>query len=155
MPVIAVADRVQQRRRGAALEDAIVAAAYDELSVVGYSAFTVEGVAARAKTGKASIYRRWPTKQLLVLDALLLQLPTPADCGIAPEMPDDMSTADALRNVAQRHGRRDDQPSRADAQRSRCEAAGRSRVGARDRRTLPGSAARGDAWACSRVGRTR
>ena len=98
--MIAVADRVQQRRRGAALEDAIVAAAYDELSVVGYSSFTVEGVAARAKTGKASIYRRWPTKQLLVLDALLMQLPTAADCGIVPEMPEDVSTADALRNVA-------------------------------------------------------
>ena len=91
---------MQQRRRGAALEDAIVQAAYDELSAVGYSAFTVEGVASRAKTGKSSIYRRWPTKQLLVLDALLLQLPTPADCGIVPDIPDDVSTADALRNVA-------------------------------------------------------
>jgi AcrR family transcriptional regulator len=96
-----IVDRVQQRRRGAALEDAIVAAAYDELSVVGYAAFTVEAVAARAKTGKASIYRRWPSKQLLVLDALLLQLPTAADCGIVPDIPDDVTTADALRNVAQ------------------------------------------------------
>src|SRR4051812_10591617 len=84
----AVAERIQQRRRGAALEDAIVQAAYDELADVGYTSFTVEGVAARAKTGKASIYRRWPTKQLLVLDALLVQLPTPADCGIVPEIPD-------------------------------------------------------------------
>jgi AcrR family transcriptional regulator len=100
VPVTAIADRVPQRRRGAALEDAIVEAAYDELSVVGYSSFTVEGVAARAKTGKASIYRRWPTKQLLLLDALLLQLPTPADCGIVPDIPDDVTTADALRNVA-------------------------------------------------------
>lgn len=96
----AVAERVQQRRRGAALEDAIVEAAYDELAEVGYASFTVEGVAARAKTGKASIYRRWPTKQLLVFDALLAQLPTPADCGIVPEMSDDVTTADALHNVA-------------------------------------------------------
>ena len=96
----AVAERVQQRRRGAALEDAIVQAAYDELAAVGYTAFTVEGVAARAKTGKASIYRRWPSKQLLVLDALLDQLPTPADCGIVPEIPDNVTTADALHNVA-------------------------------------------------------
>ena len=91
---------MKQRRRGAALEDAIVQAAYDELTAVGYTAFTVEGVAARAKTGKSSIYRRWRTKQLLILDALLDQLPTPADCGIVPEIPDDVSTADALRNVA-------------------------------------------------------
>ena len=98
-----VVDRVQ-RRRGAALEDAIVEAAYDELSIVGYSAFTVEGVAARARTGKASIYRRWPTKQLLILDALMVQLPTPADCGIVPDIPDDVTTADALRNVARMIG---------------------------------------------------
>ena len=40
--------------------------------------FSVEGVAARAGTGKASIYRRWPTKQELVTDALLASLPDPA-----------------------------------------------------------------------------
>jgi AcrR family transcriptional regulator len=96
----ALAAHVKQRRRGAALEDAIVEAAYDELAEVGYASFSVEGVAARAKTGKASIYRRWPTKQMLVLDALLEQLPTPADCGIVPEMPDHLTTADALHNVA-------------------------------------------------------
>ena len=31
---------------------------------------TIESVAARAQTGKASIYRRWPTKQELVVDSL-------------------------------------------------------------------------------------
>ena len=96
----AIAEHIRQRRRGAALEDAIVEAAYDELADVGYTSFTVEGVAARAKTGKASIYRRWPTKQLLVLDALLGQLPTPADCGIVPEIPDHVTTVDALHTVA-------------------------------------------------------
>ena len=43
-----------QRKRGAALEDAILEAAFAELSEVGYTAFSVEGVAARAHTGKAS-----------------------------------------------------------------------------------------------------
>jgi AcrR family transcriptional regulator len=57
------------RRRGAVLEDAIVDAVFAELSEVGYAAFTIESVAARAQTGKASIYRRWPTKQDLVLTA--------------------------------------------------------------------------------------
>ncbi len=88
------------RRRGAALEDAILTAAYAELIDVGYTALTVEGVAARARTGKASIYRRWPTKAALVLDAVCTALPTPADCGLEMSVPDDMSTVDALHEVA-------------------------------------------------------
>jgi AcrR family transcriptional regulator len=89
-----------QRRRGANLEEAILEAAYAELSEVGYSAFTVEGVAARARTGKASIYRRWPTRSDLLLDAICSQLPTPADCGLTPAIPENKTTADALRDVA-------------------------------------------------------
>lgn len=89
-----------QRKRGAALEDAILDAAWDELSQVGYTAFSVEGVAARARTGKASIYRRWPTRTQLLFDAVNSRLPTPAQCGIPVELPDNVTTADALRNVA-------------------------------------------------------
>jgi AcrR family transcriptional regulator len=91
---------VVQRRRGVALEDAIRAAAYAELSEVGYLAFSVEAVAERARTGKASIYRRWPTKQELVLDSLCSALPTPSMCGLEMELTDDVSTVDALRQVA-------------------------------------------------------
>ena len=90
----------RQRRRGAALEDAILDAAYAELSEVGYTAFTVEGVAARARTGKASIYRRWPSKSELVLDALCAALPTVHECGIDVDLPEQTTTVDALRNVA-------------------------------------------------------
>jgi AcrR family transcriptional regulator len=89
-----------QRKRGVALEDAIREAAYVELAEVGYTQFTVEAVAARARTGKASIYRRWPTKQALVLDALCAGLPTPQQCGISGAMYQGMTTADALREVA-------------------------------------------------------
>jgi AcrR family transcriptional regulator len=89
-----------QRKRGAALEDAILEAAYAELSEVGYTTFSVEGVAARAHTGKASIYRRWPSKQELVLDALVDQLPSAADCGMQPVWDDTITTADALREIA-------------------------------------------------------
>jgi AcrR family transcriptional regulator len=88
-----------QRRRGALLEDAIRAAAYEELTEVGYTAFSVESVAARARTGKASIYRRWPTKADLVFDALCTELPTPQQCGLEDELPADISTVDALRQV--------------------------------------------------------
>lgn len=100
MSIAAVTERVSTRKRGVALEEAILEAAYAELASSGYVAFTVEGVAARAKTGKASIYRRWPTKQLLVLDTLLMHLPSPEDCGIVPDLADDVTTIDALRNVA-------------------------------------------------------
>jgi AcrR family transcriptional regulator len=88
------------RKRGAALEDAIRAAAFAELTEVGYTAFSVEAVAARARTGKASIYRRWPTKQELVMDALCSELPTPEQCGITVEFDDSVSTAEALLSVA-------------------------------------------------------
>lgn len=94
-------DAVPQRRRGAALEDAILVAAYAELSESGYRAFSVEGVAARARTGKASIYRRWTTKQELVMDALLAELPMPEDCGLSPlpELDDSVTTVEALHRV--------------------------------------------------------
>jgi len=39
------------------------------LAEVGFSALTVEGVAARARVGKATIYRRWPSKLPLVVEA--------------------------------------------------------------------------------------
>ncbi len=93
---------VAQRRRGAALEDAILEAAYAELSEAGYSTFSVEAVAARARTGKASIYRRWATKQLLVLDALCARLPTAQDCGFEPVLPESMTTVEALYMVARK-----------------------------------------------------
>jgi AcrR family transcriptional regulator len=92
---------IQHRRRGAALEDAILEATYDELSEMGYTAFSVESVAARARTGKASIYRRWPTKQELVMDALCQRLPTPQQCGLEQTWDESMTTEDALRQIAQ------------------------------------------------------
>jgi AcrR family transcriptional regulator len=89
-----------RRRRGAALEDAIKQAAYDELSEVGYAQFSVEAVAERARTGKASIYRRWPTKQALVLDAVCERMPTPEECGLVLDLGESVTTAEALRGVA-------------------------------------------------------
>jgi AcrR family transcriptional regulator len=62
--------RVPQRRRGAALEDALLDAAWDELVENGYPDFTIESVAERAKTSRSVIYRRWPTKPELVRAAV-------------------------------------------------------------------------------------
>lgn len=63
------------RRRGEALNAAILRAALDELTELGYAGLTIERVAERARTGKASIYRRWPTKMELALDAVYHGLP--------------------------------------------------------------------------------
>jgi AcrR family transcriptional regulator len=59
-----------QRRRGAALEDALLDAAWDELNAVGYYDFTFDGVAARAGTSKTVLYRRWANRLELVRAAL-------------------------------------------------------------------------------------
>lgn len=65
----------QTRRRGEALENAIFVAALSELADRGYGGTTMEGIAERAQTGKSALYRRWPNKQDLVLQALLHALP--------------------------------------------------------------------------------
>ncbi|QIJ65139.1 TetR/AcrR family transcriptional regulator [Streptomyces sp. JB150] len=71
----APAQAASPRRRGAVLERAILDAALEQLSTVGWSGLTMEGVAAGAQTGKAAVYRRWPSKEDLVVDALKAGLP--------------------------------------------------------------------------------
>jgi AcrR family transcriptional regulator len=53
------------RRRGAALEAAILRAATDELVESGYAGLTMDRVARRAGTNKNAIYRRWPSRAAL------------------------------------------------------------------------------------------
>lgn len=60
----------RQRRRGPALEAALLDAAWDELVEAGYAKLTMESVASRAGTGIAVLYRRWANKDELVLAAL-------------------------------------------------------------------------------------
>lgn len=62
--------RVTQRRRGAELEEALLAAAWAELREHGYNGFTIEAVARRAGTSKPVVYRRWPDKAALVAAAV-------------------------------------------------------------------------------------
>lgn len=82
--------RPATRRRGDALRDAIHAATLAELARSGYAGLSIEHVAERARTGKASIYRRWPTRLELVLDALDHAMPQP------DALPDTGSTREDL-----------------------------------------------------------
>src|SRR5690349_10368408 len=57
----------QTRRRGEALEEALLDAAWEELRQRGYAGFTMESVADRARTGRQVLYRRWPSRRDLVV----------------------------------------------------------------------------------------
>ncbi|GAB3495696.1 helix-turn-helix domain-containing protein [Amycolatopsis cihanbeyliensis] len=65
-----------QRRRGRDLEEALLGAAWAELTERGYAGFTLEAVAKRAGTSTPVIYRRWANKALMVEAALLHQSST-------------------------------------------------------------------------------
>jgi AcrR family transcriptional regulator len=71
--------RTLPRRRGDVLNSAIFEATLDELAEVGYTKLTMERVAARAGASKASVYRRWPSRMELVLDAVHHLAPDPTD----------------------------------------------------------------------------
>jgi AcrR family transcriptional regulator len=59
------------RPRSQEADRAILAATADLLASRGLAAMSIEEVAARAGVGKATIYRRWPSKGLLALDAFV------------------------------------------------------------------------------------
>ncbi|MET2715841.1 TetR/AcrR family transcriptional regulator [Streptomyces harbinensis] len=63
------AERQHTRRRGAALEEAILRAAVEELTASGYAGLTMDKVAARAGTNKNALYRRWPHRLALGIAA--------------------------------------------------------------------------------------
>jgi AcrR family transcriptional regulator len=69
--------RTRPRRRGEVLNSAIFEATLDELTEVGYAKLTMERVAARAGASKASVYRRWPSRMELALDAVRQLAPDP------------------------------------------------------------------------------
>jgi AcrR family transcriptional regulator len=97
------------RPRDAQAERAILHAAVSILSEVGFSHLSIEAVAARAGVGKPTIYRRWPSKLELVIDAVeRFAPPLPAaDTGdpltdlrqIVPQLLADMTGSPHIRVV--------------------------------------------------------
>jgi AcrR family transcriptional regulator len=80
-----VADRPSPGRPGRKRSEesrlAILSAAVELTAEVGYAGLTIEGIAARSGTGKQTIYRWWPSKADVLLDALAtkaqLHIPVP------------------------------------------------------------------------------
>jgi AcrR family transcriptional regulator len=72
-------------QRGEARQEAILAAALELLAESGYDQLTMDAVAARARSSKATIYRRWPGKAELVVQAVRRHagdpVPQAADTG--------------------------------------------------------------------------
>jgi AcrR family transcriptional regulator len=70
------------RPRSERAERAIIDAALSVFAESGIEGLCIEKVAARAGVGKATIYRRWPGKEDLLLDAIgALQAPLPEPAG--------------------------------------------------------------------------
>jgi AcrR family transcriptional regulator len=63
--------RTPGRPRSEASHQAIIQATLELLVDAGYSALTMEAVRTRAGVGKATIYRRWSSKEELVRDAIV------------------------------------------------------------------------------------
>jgi AcrR family transcriptional regulator len=92
-------NEVSRRKRGEELEQAILQATVEALATCSYAELSIESVAARAQTGKASIYRRWPTKQDLVTETLVGLCSGPLAFATDAVTDDDISTRDALLQV--------------------------------------------------------
>ncbi|HEY0540363.1 MAG TPA: TetR/AcrR family transcriptional regulator [Actinoallomurus sp.] len=78
-----VTARPPGRPRSERAAKAIIEATLDLLAEEGgVAGVSIEAVAARAGVGKTTIYRRWPNKEALIIDALAaLKAPLPAPVG--------------------------------------------------------------------------
>ena len=71
------------RKRDHTRDPEILDAALDVLAETGYDGMTIDMVAARAKAGKATLYRRWSSKTELVLDAVACMKSSDLDLHVA------------------------------------------------------------------------
>jgi AcrR family transcriptional regulator len=83
-PAAAVPGRLG-RKRDHSRDPEILDAAIDVLAEVGFDGMTVDMVAARAKAGKATLYRRWTSKSDLVIDAVSCMKDRGADPAELPD----------------------------------------------------------------------
>ena len=81
-------ERIEKRRRpgrprSEEAHAAILRASIDLIHELGYDAVTMDGIAARAGVGKATVYRRWSGKETLVVEAIgsIVRAVPPPDTG--------------------------------------------------------------------------
>src|SRR5215469_8632455 len=98
-PPAARPGRRATRRHGRALERAIYDAVLAEMAEHGFDRLTLEGVARRAGTGKAALYRRWPGKLDLVVETFQQTLPGPGSVPATGDLRSDL--LECLRQVAE------------------------------------------------------
>lgn len=84
------------RKRNPELDKSILEAAIQTLAEIGFDAMTMDEVAARAKSAKTTVYRRWPSKAELVRDALIWMSKSSVD---TQSMPDTGSLREDLLSV--------------------------------------------------------
>jgi AcrR family transcriptional regulator len=82
--------------------EAICDAVFELLGEVGYDRMSMDAVAARARASKATIYRAWPTKPDLVMDAMVHRfggaLDTPDTGSLRGDLIAQLTRACALAN---------------------------------------------------------
>ena len=78
------------RKRSEDSRLAILTAAFELIGEVGYAGLTIEGIAARSGAGKQTVYRWWPSKADVLLDALAtkadLHVPVPDEGSYAADL---------------------------------------------------------------------
>lgn len=86
------------RPRDPDVSERLIAAALEEYARTGWASFTMQGVARRAGVGKSALYRRWATKEQLLIasvESVALPLATTTDSG---NLRDDLTEV-ATRNL--------------------------------------------------------
>ena len=81
------------RRRGDQLVAALHESGLAEVDEVGLGRLTMEGVARRAATAKTTLYRRWPTPEALLLDAIGAAYPVEQPSPAADDLRGDLIRA--------------------------------------------------------------
>jgi AcrR family transcriptional regulator len=82
------------------LRQAILRAALEELEENGYAGLSMDRVAERARTSKASLYRRWPSRAVLALEVVGWALPDPGRLPDSGDLRADLLAL--LRGIADR-----------------------------------------------------
>ncbi|THG30242.1 TetR/AcrR family transcriptional regulator [Naasia lichenicola] len=73
------------RKRDHTRDAEILEATIDVLAETGYDGMTIDMVAARAKAGKATVYRRWASKGEMVIDAIACMKQSDVDFSNLPD----------------------------------------------------------------------